>query len=368
MNLETDDNALAWAADDFGHFVHGRPVGVLRPTSVADISAAVRFAAARGIPVTPRGQGHSTAGQAQAPGGIVIDMSRLNAVHDVGADHVVVDAGARWSEVLAATLPLGLTPPVLTDYLELSVGGTLSVGGVGGASHHHGAQTDNVLALDVVRPDGTVRTCSAPGRGIIVRATLRLVPAPTRAHTYRLRYTELGEFLDDQRLLVAQGRFDHVEGQAKPAPDGWSYVIDATSYADPPVVPDGPVEEVASRGYLEFADRMADDVALLRALGAWAHPHPWCNVFVPDHEAEAVVAEVLSAAEIGETGVVVIYPVPRAKFATLSLPDTTVAFLLALLRAASPDDPDALHRMIEQNQQVKRRVLALGGTSYLVER
>jgi FAD/FMN-containing dehydrogenase len=44
---------------------------------------------------------------------------------------VTVEAGARWSEVLRATLAQGKTPPVLTGYLELSVGGTLIAGGVG---------------------------------------------------------------------------------------------------------------------------------------------------------------------------------------------------------------------------------------------
>jgi FAD/FMN-containing dehydrogenase len=60
---------------------------------------------------------------------------------------VVVDAGAKWSEVLAATLPQGLTPPVLTDYLELSVGGTLVVGGIGGTTSRYGMQILGRLGL-----------------------------------------------------------------------------------------------------------------------------------------------------------------------------------------------------------------------------
>ncbi|HEY6423875.1 MAG TPA: FAD-binding protein [Pseudonocardiaceae bacterium] len=54
---------------------------------------------------------------AQVHGGIVIDMGRLRTVHRVQDDRVVVAAGATWSEVLAATLPRGLTPPVLTNRL-----------------------------------------------------------------------------------------------------------------------------------------------------------------------------------------------------------------------------------------------------------
>jgi cytokinin dehydrogenase len=37
------------------------------------------------------------------------------------------------------TLAEGRTPPVFTDYIDLPIGGTLSVGGFGGATHHYGA-------------------------------------------------------------------------------------------------------------------------------------------------------------------------------------------------------------------------------------
>ena len=67
---------------------------------------------------------------------------------------MVVEAGAKWSDVLRATLPHGKTPPVLTEYLELSVGGTLVVGGVGGTTSAFGVQSDNVIEMEVVTGDG----------------------------------------------------------------------------------------------------------------------------------------------------------------------------------------------------------------------
>ena len=87
-------------------------------------------------------------------------MATLDII-SVAADTVTVEAGARWSSLLNATLSNQLTPPVLTDYLELSVAGTLSVGGVGGASPHYGAQVDNVLELEVVTGTGERVVCSA---------------------------------------------------------------------------------------------------------------------------------------------------------------------------------------------------------------
>jgi FAD/FMN-containing dehydrogenase len=58
------------------------------------------------------------------------------------------------------TLAHRLTPPVFTDYLELSVGGTLSAGGIGGTSPRFGGQVDNVAELEVVTGAGERMVCS----------------------------------------------------------------------------------------------------------------------------------------------------------------------------------------------------------------
>jgi cytokinin dehydrogenase len=394
----TDTSTLSWAAEDFGRSTRHRPLAVVRPGSPDDIGTVLRFAGTHGIPVVPRAEGHSTGGQAQALDGIVLDLRGFDTVHDVSRDRVVVGAGARWSTVLAATLPHGLTPPVLTDYLEMSVGGTLSVGGIGGASHHFGAQTDNVLSLDAYTPDGTPVTCSPTtnphlfdalrgGRGrhgVILRATLRLVPAHTHARNHRLRYDRLDTFLADQRGLVAEGRFHHLEGQARRDTTGtWRYQLDATAYFTPPAVPPGhrlldgladrrPAMEVNELTYRRFAHRMAEDVALLRRLGPWRQPHPWINLLLPDHATEPFLTETfadLAPQDLGETGVVLVYPVPRKRFTTprLRLPDTPTVFLLSLLRTAPPDSPAELRRMIAANRVLLRRAVHAGGNAYLDE-
>jgi FAD/FMN-containing dehydrogenase len=159
--IRFDEATRAAAADDFGHIVRETPEGVLLPGSDDDVAATIRWAAARGRRFAPRGQGHSLFGRSMARDGVVGAISRLRTVRGVQGDRVVADAGATWSEVLAATLPQGLTPPVLTDYLELSVGGTLVVGGVGGTTSRFGVQSDNVISMDVVTGNGRKVTCSA---------------------------------------------------------------------------------------------------------------------------------------------------------------------------------------------------------------
>ncbi|MGJ3587534.1 FAD-binding protein, partial [Lactococcus lactis] len=81
-SLDTDEDSLRWAARDYGDVVHHLPAAVLRPANAADIRTAVAFARQHGLRIVPRGQGHSTGGQAQALGGVVVDMNQLGAIHD----------------------------------------------------------------------------------------------------------------------------------------------------------------------------------------------------------------------------------------------------------------------------------------------
>jgi cytokinin dehydrogenase len=161
--LSFDPATRAEYAKDYGRIVHEQPLAVLRPGSVRDIASMVVFARRFGLKIVARGQGHQPFGQAQVSGGIVIviDMRSLQQVHTFTADSVEVDAGTSWRSLLQSTLRYGLAPPVLTKFLELTVGGTLAVGGVGLTSLRHGAQVDQTLGLQVVTGDGNVVACSA---------------------------------------------------------------------------------------------------------------------------------------------------------------------------------------------------------------
>src|SRR3954469_15134417 len=91
--LYTDPATLDAFADDFGHIVHHTPVAVLKPAAVEDVAKAVGFCRRHGIEVAMRRQGHSTSGQSQVQGGLVIDSSTLNAIERVDDFQVQVQAG-----------------------------------------------------------------------------------------------------------------------------------------------------------------------------------------------------------------------------------------------------------------------------------
>jgi cytokinin dehydrogenase len=393
--VAVDDNACDEMAQDFGRIVRQRPRAVLRTGSADDVAAAVRIAGEHGVPVAARGMGHSTFGQSQVLEGIVIDMRSLARIGPIDSDTVTVEAGASWRSVLAAVLPHGLTPPVLTDYLGLTVGGTLSVGGIGGTSHRYGAQTDHVTHLEVVTGDGTLCTCSPSSRpdlfqavlaglgqhGIITRATLRLVPAPTRVRRYKLFYPTASALISDQRVLLQDRRFDYVEGEVLADESDWLYMVEAVSYYSPPASPDDDdllsglghtrrLTEIEDLAYVDFADRLAAAEAFLRSTGEWSQPHPWCNAFLPDAATDEFLNQLvveLNPEDLGPGGLILVYPIFSALMTTplLQMPAAPIVFLVGVLRT-SPTTETAVRQAVSDNRIWYDQASSVGGTAYQV--
>lgn len=390
-----DEADLSADSDDFGHIVHHQPRAVLRPGSIDDVAAMVGFCAGLGIPVAPRGQGHSTFGQAQVQDGLVIEMSALDTVA-VAGNRAVVQAGARWSAVLTAALATGMAPPVLNDYLELSVGGTLSVGGVGGASLHFGAQVDNVLELEVVTGAGDRVRCSRAAEpelfhavlaglgqsAILVGATLNLVPSTASVRHYILFYPSLETLTADQRRLVLDGRFSFLEGEVAAATDGsgWQFFIEAGAYFNSTPPDDNALigdlnyirgtETIETLGYFDFQNRLASTVAFLESTGEWFDPHPWWNAFLPGRVTDGFVGAVLdelTTADLGASGVMLLYPMLTSvlKAPLFRVPDEEVIFIFSILRTAAPDTGAiSADAMIAANRTLYKQARDLGGFQY----
>ena len=390
--MVTDPAATAFAAADFGGIISRPPLAVLRAGSATDIKIVLPIAAANNIPVVPRGRGHTSLGQAQALDGLIIDLTAMDEVFDLSEDQVTVDAGATWNSLLAHTLKHGLTPRVLTDYLGTSVGGTLSAGGIGGTSHRYGVQTDNVLALDVVTADGALRRCSPTelpdlfhavlggfGQcGVIVRAALPLIAAPARVRRIKIYYPTIDELLTSQRRLLASGRFDFLQGEILPTPDGWVYMLDVASYYTPPREPDDDLlvsglgfvasrDKIEDLSYREFATRLDETVTYLEGTGEWQTPHPWPNLLIPEAQIDSFITGIMAGlehADLGASGLILIYPMTTTAFGTplFRLPDASTVYLVAGLRFAT--DAATAQDMVAGNRRWYDAAISLGGTSY----
>ena len=157
--LETHSELTAPSGgDDFGHVVSSPPSAVLRVGSAQDVAAMVRYAQRHRLQVAPRGTAHTLFGQSQVGGWRAGRHDAARTRPSYRRRH----GRCRGRRHLGGCAPTarGRTPPVLTDHLDLTVGGTLSVGGVGGTSWRYGAQVDDVEALDVMTGDGALISCS----------------------------------------------------------------------------------------------------------------------------------------------------------------------------------------------------------------
>ena len=392
--LLLDDASRTAAADDFGHLVHRQPLAVLRPGSVNDVVKLIKFARRNDIQVAARGQGHSTQGQAQVEAGVVVDMVTLATVHEINPTNALVDGGTRWLDLLTQTIPQGLTPPILVDFLELSVGGVLSLGGIGSQAFRFGPHVDNVLELQLVTGKGELLTCSPTNNstlfdavrsglgqfGLIVRARVRLIPAPPNARLYHAFYSSLPAFLSDLEKLIDDGRFDTVQGFAVPdGAGGWLFQLETTKYFSPGNEPDDAsllsglsfnpgTQSAQDMTYFDYLNRLAPLIAFLRQIGVWAFPHPWVNLFVPSANAEKLIGETLDNLTVDDVGQgpILIYPFNRELFRApfFRVPESRHFFVFALLRNAVPPTPERAAQLVAANRTLFERAVQLGGKRY----
>ena len=393
--LTVDPAALAEASEDYGHIISRVPVAVLRPGSAEDVATIIRYADDVGVKVAARGVSHSVFGQAQVDSGIVIDMRTLATVHALDASGAWVDAGVRWRKLIEAALSRGLSPRVLADYVELTVGGVLSVGGVGGASHRFGLVVDNVEALEVVTGQGDLLTCSPTDHPVLFRAVLgglgqcavitkakiRLHGAPTMARVYQLIYTDANPYVADQRTLARDRRFDYLEGQIVPAPSGGGFVLvlEGAAYfsSTPPddgallagLTPaDGIPPTIFDLPYLAWLNRLAEFEAALRSIGRWETPHPWLDLFLPDRGVEAFMADQiarLTPDDLG-AGLGLFYPFRRARPQRTSMVfprGPGLVWLFDLLRYP-PADPTLVDALLADNRARFEQARDFGGKRY----
>ncbi|HEY5695347.1 MAG TPA: FAD-dependent oxidoreductase, partial [Candidatus Saccharimonadales bacterium] len=139
----------------------GSPLAILVPATTKDIASAIAFARKNNLPLSVRSGGHSSMGHSTNNGGIVIDMSKFNAVTILNeADGLVrVGSGAVWSEVAKQLKPHSLVISA-GDSASVGVGGLTVGGGIGIMVRKYGLAIDQLVGAEVVTADGRVLRAS----------------------------------------------------------------------------------------------------------------------------------------------------------------------------------------------------------------
>lgn len=144
----------------YNAMIDKQPAVIAQCVDTADVIAAMNFGHDNDLEIAIRGGGHNGAGLGSCDGGLVIDLSRMRGVRvDPERREVRVEGGCTWGDVDHATYPFGLAVP--TGFISTTgVGGLTLGGGLGYLTRRYGLTIDNLLAVDIVLPDGRLVAAS----------------------------------------------------------------------------------------------------------------------------------------------------------------------------------------------------------------
>ena len=202
---------------------------VVKPGSAEEVAGALRLANERGLPVYPVG---GPPGRRELHG-VALDLSRLDAIVELNVEDmlVVAQAGVPLRALAASAEAAGLVyPPAFLACRQSTVGGSLSRGG-GPRGLRYGPGRDYALGLKAALAKGKLVSTgsraikNATGYnltqllvgawgalGVIVEATLRLVPKLTSRRTFLVGYAD-ASVAAASALALARDRLPPAEAE-----------------------------------------------------------------------------------------------------------------------------------------------------------
>ncbi|MDR3673796.1 MAG: FAD-binding oxidoreductase [Holophaga sp.] len=192
---------------DFSHDelsgIHRMPEVLVEVGSTWEVAEIMRYANAKRIPVTPRGQGTGLVGAAVAlNGGIMMNMARMNKILELDEENLTltVEPGVLLMEISKYVEERDFFYPPDPGEKSATIAGNINTNAGGMRAVKYGVTRDYVRGLEVVLANGSVLELggkvvknssgyalkdlivgSEGTLGIVTRATLKLLPLPKKA-------------------------------------------------------------------------------------------------------------------------------------------------------------------------------------------
>jgi len=269
-----------------------RPAVIVRPTDPSDVSQVVSLARETGLELAVRSGGHSLAGHSTTDGGIVLDLTDMNALEiDPEQRTAWAETGLTAGAYTTAAGAYGLATG-FGDTGSVGIGGLTLGGGIGYLVRKYGLTIDSLLAAELVTADGQllhVDDQSHPELFWAIRGGGGNFGVVTR---FQFRLHELRQFVGG--LLVQPATPAVIAAfvaEAQAAPEELSTIANVMPAPPLPFVPAEHRGRLVIMATLAYAGAVEDGqraVAPFRALATpiadLVRPIPYPGIYPPEQE------------------------------------------------------------------------------------
>lgn len=226
------EERYVYSQDSLGTTGHSGSIAdaVVFPESVEDVVKVVKFASEHSVPVVCRGAGTNTVGSCiPQNGGIVLCFSKMNKILKFNpADMTItVQPGVTVGEIQQTVEKAGLFYPPDPSNLKIStIGGSIAQNSAGARCFKYGSTKNYIIDMKVVMANGevirsgsqTVKNavgydlnslfCGSEGTlGIVVEATLKLIPKPEEFQVIMGYFDSMERCVDSVNQIISENIF-----------------------------------------------------------------------------------------------------------------------------------------------------------------
>jgi FAD/FMN-containing dehydrogenase len=225
-----------------------------------------------------------------------LDVSGLTGVIAVDPDARTADVAGMctYEDLVAATLPHGLSPLVVPQLKTITLGGAVTGLGIESASFRNGLPHESVLEMDILTGTGEVLTASPEQHadlfrafpnsygtlGYSVRLKIELEPVEPFVALRHLRFTSVAELVATMDRIVETGGIDgspidYLDGVVFSADE--SYLCLGVRTATPGPVSDYTGRDIYYRSIQHTAGEKHDRLTIHDYLWRWDTDWFWCS-------------------------------------------------------------------------------------------